>query len=102
MVISTGVYVNQDSTKLEMGKIILNIRCAVFQTPKSVEMFERQTGLNIEFHPGKSRFGGTYQNKSDKYTNNLSKLTPAGSLVMSVRAQVGDANILKRTITIGL
>ncbi|MGI6613829.1 MAG: restriction endonuclease subunit S [Saccharofermentanales bacterium] len=55
----------------------------------------------IEFHQGKSLFGDMYLNHSSQYTSTPIKIAPSGSIVMSVRAPVGDVNIVDRNIAIG-
>ncbi len=55
----------------------------------------------IEFHQGKSYFGNVMLRHSNTHTTSPVKETQAGSIVMSVRAPVGDTNITDRRIAIG-
>lgn len=55
----------------------------------------------IEFHQGKSFFGNMMLGHSNMYTSEPVKEAEAGSIVMSVRAPVGDTNITDRKIAIG-
>lgn len=58
-------------------------------------------GNGIEFHQGNSRFGDTVLEVSDKYTTSPVKIAKKGSILMSVRAPVGDINMTDRDIAIG-
>ena len=60
---------------------------------------ESPTG--IEFHQGKSFFTANWLAQSNKYTTSPSKIAPKNSILMSVRAPVGDVNLTNRTICIG-
>ena len=55
----------------------------------------------IEFHQGKTHFGDLVLNCSGMYTSAPVKMAEPGSIVMSVRAPVGDTNITDRKIAIG-
>jgi len=55
----------------------------------------------IEFHQGKSCFGNILLGYSNIFTTLPIKVAEAGSIVMSVRAPVGDTNITERKIAIG-
>jgi len=55
----------------------------------------------IEFHQGKSCFGNILLGYSSIFTTLPIKVAEAGSIVMSVRAPVGDTNITERKIAIG-
>ena len=55
----------------------------------------------IEFHQGKSFFGNMLLQHSNTYTTSPIKMASAGSIIMSVRAPVGDSNITGREISIG-
>ncbi len=55
----------------------------------------------IEFHQGKIHFTEKYIGLSDKSTNEPSKIAPANSVLLCVRAPVGEINLTKREICIG-
>jgi len=55
----------------------------------------------IEFHQGKSYFENTMLGYSNTYTSAPIKEADAWSIIMSVRAPVGDTNITNRRIAIG-
>ena len=54
-----------------------------------------------EFHQGKIYFSKQYINCSMQYTKNISKLAPKNSVLLCVRAPVGEVNITNRDICIG-
>lgn len=55
----------------------------------------------LEFHQGKSFFGSSTLRHSQIFTDKPTKIAPANSLIMCVRAPVGDVNIIDREICIG-
>ena len=55
----------------------------------------------IEFHQGKMFFGDSILNHSQIFTKKASKVASANSLIMCVRAPVGDVNMVDREICIG-
>lgn len=55
----------------------------------------------IEFHQGKIHFTEKYIGLSDKSTSEPSKIAPANSVLLCVRAPVGEINLTKREICIG-
>ena len=55
----------------------------------------------MEFHQGKTFFGKIYLSDSKIKTSAPKKIAPANSIVLSVRAPVGDVNITRREICIG-
>ena len=55
----------------------------------------------IEFHQGKTNFTSMKLAPSKIYTTNSIKEAKPGSIVMSVRAPVGDCNITDREVSIG-
>ncbi len=57
--------------------------------------------IGIEFHQGKSFFGDRILGYSSIKTSSPIKTTTSHSIVMSVRAPVGDINICDRIICIG-
>lgn len=69
-------------------------------SPKGNSISEKSEN-GIEFHQGKTFFGDQYLKKSHLYTSNPVKIAPAESIIMSVRAPVGDCNITNREIAIG-
>ena len=54
-----------------------------------------------EFHQGKTHFGDKMLLMSQVFTSYLTKLAQSNSLLMCVRAPVGDINITDREICIG-
>ena len=58
-------------------------------------------GNGVEFHQGKIYFNDKYIGLSDKSTNEPSKIAPANSVLLCVRAPVGEVNITQREICIG-
>ncbi|MCK9452069.1 MAG: restriction endonuclease subunit S [Bacteroidales bacterium] len=55
----------------------------------------------IEFHQGKTSFGNEIIKHSSIYTTSPIKVAEPNSLIMSVRAPVGDTNLTNRKIAIG-
>ena len=55
----------------------------------------------IEFHQGKLWFSDTYLQQSNNFTNSPTKLAKAHSILLCVRAPVGEINITEREICIG-
>lgn len=60
-----------------------------------------EAGNGIEFHQGKIAFSDKYLQPSSYRTVSPSKIAPANSVLLSVRAPVGAVNITKRMICIG-
>ena len=58
-------------------------------------------GNGIEFHQGKIHFTEKYIGLSDKSTSDPSKIAPANSVLLCVRAPVGEVNLTRREICIG-
>ena len=71
------------------------------QSPSGDEISDVSKSNSIEFHQGKLYFGKKYLLKSPKNSTNSPKTTNGNSVVMSVRAPVGDVNICNRIICIG-
>ncbi|UQF71799.1 restriction endonuclease subunit S [Vagococcus lutrae] len=69
------------------------------QAPKGDKVNEIAEG--IEFHQGKSFFCEKYIGKSEKYTTEINKIVGPDTVVMSVRAPVGNVNLTNREIYIG-
>lgn len=57
--------------------------------------------IGVEFHQGKLFFSQCIVEKSDVYTTSPTKLADKDSLLVCVRAPVGDVNITDREICIG-
>ncbi len=55
----------------------------------------------LEFHQGKICFSHMWLQQSNIYTSDPSKVAPAGSVLLCVRAPVGAVNITDREICIG-
>lgn len=69
------------------------------QSPKKETINSIKDGY--EFHQGKTLFGEKYLQESDVYTTAENKNISAPAVVMSVRAPVGDVNLIEREIFIG-
>ena len=69
------------------------------QSPKAESI--NNSKLGYEFHQGKSNFSEMFLNKSEVYTTANNKVIEAPAIVMSVRAPVGDVNLLNHKIYIG-
>ncbi|MGX7145419.1 restriction endonuclease subunit S [Facklamia languida] len=69
------------------------------QSPKKETISLNKDGY--EFHQGKSLFTNKYLEMSDQYTKADNKVICAPAVVMSVRAPVGDVNLIARDIFIG-
>lgn len=69
------------------------------QSPKAENI--NNSKLGYEFHQGKSNFSEMFLNKSEVYTTADNKVIEVPAIVMSVRAPVGDVNLLKNKIYIG-
>ena len=54
-----------------------------------------------EFHQGKIYFSDCLLKESNQYTKNTSKIAPKNSVLLCVRAPVGEVNITDREICIG-
>ena len=54
-----------------------------------------------EFHQGKIYFSDCLLKESNQYTKNTSKIAPKNSVLLCVRAPVGEVNITDRKICIG-
>lgn len=55
----------------------------------------------IEFHQGKLAFGDKYLEHSNNYTSKPTKIAPAHSLLLCVRAPIGTLNVTEREVCIG-
>jgi type I restriction enzyme S subunit len=72
------------------------------QSPKGYTVSEYAKKDAAEFHQGKSYFGVEVLEPSPKFTTQLKKIVSSPSILMSVRAPVGDVNKLTgRSIVIG-
>ena len=70
-------------------------------SPKGNTISSEKNNYNIEFHQGKTFFGYSLINHSQLYTNSPIKIAESESVIMSVRAPVGDVNMTNRRIAIG-
>ena len=84
--------------ELELDKVA-NITMGV--SPNGNSITDTKNEENIEFHQGKTYFGETMLLQSNVYTNEPKKYAEKNSIVMSVRAPVGDTNMTDRKIAIG-
>ena len=69
------------------------------QSPKGESLNE--LGEGIEFHQGKTDFSERTIRASTKFTTQPLKISEANSILMSVRAPVGDVNLCDRKLCIG-
>ena len=69
------------------------------QSPDGETVNQNQMG--IEFHQGKIFFSKRFIQKSNTYTTKPSKIAPANSILLCVRAPVGKVNVTEREICIG-
>ena len=81
--------------------------CSLFDIAEIV-MGSSPNGMTInssnkgmEFHQGKIFFTDKYLDMSDKTTTHPTKISPANSVLLCVRAPVGEINISNREICIG-
>lgn len=54
-----------------------------------------------EFHQGKIFFSDKYLFKGNQFTSEITKIAPSDSVLLCVRAPVGEVNITQREICIG-
>ncbi|EAI3764215.1 restriction endonuclease subunit S [Campylobacter coli] len=72
------------------------------QSPNGNCIFNKDKNKDlIEFHQGKIAFSDKYINKSDFVTSDIRKIAKKNSVVLSVRAPVGEVNITSENIAIG-
>jgi len=72
------------------------------QSPDGNDVFEAEKEDNAyEFHQGKIYFTEKYISPSDKWCKNPPRIANIGSLLVCVRAPIGDVNIVQRQIGIG-
>ncbi|EGP5022123.1 restriction endonuclease subunit S [Enterococcus faecium] len=69
------------------------------QAPKSSNV--NNEGNGFEFHQGKTLFSSMYVEQSGVYTTSPNKVINPPAIIMSVRAPVGDVNLIDRKIVIG-
>ena len=68
-------------------------------SPKSENICENEQ--YPEFHQGKIFFGDKIIQPSKQYSKEVTKIAPANSVLLCVRAPVGEVNITDREICIG-
>ncbi len=84
------------------NKKLSQISKVVFgQSPSGKDIIPYFSDKGTEFHQGKLSFGIKYLNNSKKYCTNPKKVTNGNSILMSVRAPVGDINLCNRVVCIG-
>ena len=72
------------------------------QSPDGNHVFETEKEDNAyEFHQGKIYFTEKYISPSGKWCKNPPRIANIGSLLVCVRAPIGDVNIVQRQIAIG-
>ena len=70
-------------------------------SPKGSTISEKEMEFSVEFHQGKTFFSDSILNHSNLYTTSPIKIAEAESILMSVRAPVGDVNMTNRKVAIG-
>ncbi|EIY6494911.1 restriction endonuclease subunit S [Campylobacter lari] len=72
------------------------------QSPNGNCIFDKDKNKDlIEFHQGKIAFSDKYINKSNFVTSDVRKIAKKNSVVLCVRAPVGEVNIASKNIAIG-
>jgi len=72
------------------------------QSPDGDDVYESEYDDNaFEFHQGKICFTERFISSSGKWCKNPSRIAEKGSLLVCVRAPIGDVNITQRIISIG-
>ncbi|EEX17796.1 restriction endonuclease subunit S [Prevotella veroralis] len=72
------------------------------QSPDGNDVFEAEKEDNAyEFHQGKIYFTEKYISPSGKWCKNPPRIANIGSLLVCIRAPIGDVNIVQRQIAIG-
>jgi type I restriction enzyme S subunit len=84
---------------IEYVKLEEAVELVMGTSPKGNTITDDNSGF--EFHQGKSHFTNFIVANSNKYTTEPIKIAQANSVIMSVRAPVGDCNITDRDIAIG-
>lgn len=68
------------------------------QSPDGKDINEQE---GVEFHQGKIYFGDIYLRQANIFTKKISKIAHKDSVLLCMRAPVGDVNITQREICIG-
>lgn len=68
------------------------------QSPDGNDINEQE---GVEFHQGKIYFGDIYLRQASVFTKKVSKIAHENSVLLCMRAPVGDVNITQREICIG-
>ena len=94
---------NIDDLGIEVNRVNLIDCCDIVMgvSPEGKTLSEIKLNNNIEFHQGKTYFTDLILGFSNIYTSSPLKYAEPNSIVMSVRAPVGDINIVDRNISIG-
>lgn len=69
------------------------------QSPES--KYYNAIGIGLPFYQGRTDFGPLYLNKTENFTESITKTSKYGDVVMSVRAPVGPVNLVPFEICIG-
>ena len=78
------------------------VKIIMGQSPDGNDVFEAEKEDNAyEFHQGKIYFTEKYISPSGKWCKNPPRIANIGSLLVCVRAPIGDVNIVRRQIGIG-
>ena len=89
-----------DSWKWSRLSVVVKI--IMGQSPDGNDVFEAEKEDNAyEFHQGKIYFTEKYISPSGKWCKNPPRIANIGSLLVCVRAPIGDVNIVQRQIGIG-
>ena len=71
------------------------------QSPKGSDILSEKRNDSLEFHQGKISFTNWQIGESGKFAINFNKVAPENSLLVCVRAPVGEVNFTNRKIAIG-
>ncbi len=82
-------------------KILDEVAILTMGTSPKSNSFSTNSKAGLEFHQGKTFFGNEIIGHSNKFTSSPIKIAEPNSLIMSVRAPVGDTNFTNRRIAIG-
>ena len=84
------------------SRLSVVVKIIMGQSPDGNDVFEAEKEDNAyEFHQGKIYFTEKYISPSGKWCKNPPRIANIGSLLVCVRAPIGDVNIVQRQIGIG-
>ena len=84
------------------SRLSVVVKIIMGQSPDGNDVFEAEKEDNAyEFHQGKIYFTEKYISPSGKWCKNPPRIANIGSLLVCVRAPIGDVNITQRQVGIG-